>query len=237
MSNDENNKFLGIAFYALHSEWIYRIRKVLDDEQLERYKGTPLAEFARSISRKLSLLRMYVDNVNLEMTPVNEILKKDIEKIELIIKKKQVYHFENIHHIYSLLGNMESFIITMKSILELIEKYIVKLFKEVLEIKFRNPWEYLKRNGLNIEWKEDIVDKIRNDIIHNYASWIGFKKKDNNFIPVMALPESFKKFKNFKKFREDYLDTDDINKIINEFFEFFDKTIELLIKEIKKHSQ
>jgi len=233
MSNEDNNNFLDIAFFAHPSTWIHKIIIALNNEQKEKYKQTPLAEFARSITRKLSLLRMYADNTNIEMSEVNRLLRENRESVEHCLKERKAFIFKDINHIYCLLGYMESYITTMKSSLDLLEHYIVVLFRKVLGVRFKNTWNFLESKGIDLKWKKEILDKIRNDFIHHYAAWIGFKRENDTFVPTLILPTSLKKHKAYKKFPQEILDSDDINHLIDEFLKFFEETTDLLEIEIK----
>ncbi|MFQ6118452.1 MAG: hypothetical protein ACE5KE_01045, partial [Methanosarcinales archaeon] len=198
MSKDKNNQILEIAFFIREPEWIYSISNKLNDAQKKKYFKSPLVYLSFSISIKISFLRRFVDRVNLEMHEVNKILKKDNKEVSYCLKTNKAYVFKEIHHIYTILALVEVILIEMKSIIDLIIRYIVEFYKYIFQDKKRKSeiWKELKTNGIDTGWIE-LLDKIRNDFIHQYSSWIKFKKLNDTFEFLIVIPESLRK--KFKK--------------------------------------
>lgn len=239
MSKDKNNQILEIAFFIREPEWIYSISNKLNDAQKKKYFKSPLVYLSFSISIKISFLRRFVDRVNLEMHEVNKILKKDNKEVSYCLKTNKAYVFKEIHHIYTILALVEVILIEMKSIIDLIIRYIVEFYKYIFQDKKRKSeiWKELKTNGIDTGWIE-LLDKIRNDFIHQYSSWIKFKKLNDTFEFLIVIPESLrKKFKKeYVKYPDNIIDTHRLNEFFKRFKEFFNGAIEYLIEKIPELS-
>jgi len=235
MSKGKNNQVLNIAFFARPAKWIYDILRELNPEQKKDYNNCPLYDLGVSISKKISLLRTLVSDVNLEMIEINRILRREKKEVEWCINNNKAFLFQDIHHIYRIYAYTEAVLTNTYSVVEFIFKYIKFIYKYIFGERLSNVKQELINNEIDIGWREDLK-KIRNDLLHNYAAWVYFKKQNNHFKLVISLPNSIKKRGGYKQFPNDVLDTDEINRILEEFSRFFDKVNEFLIEKIRDKS-
>jgi hypothetical protein len=225
-----NNDILNIAFFANQVPWAYKIISKMDETQKAIYSNSPLPEIVRSISRKQSIMRNIADNINLGMNKLNTLLKNNKDADHCMQTGKALI-FEDIHLIYSVLMYMEAFISTMKSCKDFLAKYAVIFNRLIINNNHYIAADFfneLEVKGLRRDWIDNL-DDIRNDIEHNYSAWISFNKIGDNYILTLSLPKSLNKHKAHKKYQKDSLDTEELNGMINNYNNYFEKAIELLL--------
>ncbi len=222
-----------IPFFARYREYYDEIRNLLSDNQKQKYKNTRLSSLVRSLSRRLSEMKVITDNITLEMTEIRKILNSKSSEVEKSIKKGTVFPWIEPYHIYRILAYMEILIAFMKSAVDFIYSYIRILWKEVLEKGNIRLDEKLKNAEIDMKWKKEL-DAIRNDFLHQYSGWPSFIKKNGTYDVILLLPSYKVTNEESKKFKEDKLTTTEINNMYEGFGKFYDETRLLIIKEIKK---
>jgi len=236
MSENDNNKILNITYIAKNAIWFHKILQTMNTIQKLRYNKTILPSLSIIISRKLSLIQVLKDQINLEMKEINKILKENIKEVENCINKNYTFSFgREVYLIYRIISYIEATLIEMKSAADLIIRYISRFYLHIfLERKGEKlVTEELKDNKINIEFKYEL-NHLRRGFIHHYSGWISFKKQNNSFKPIIELPKSVKKFKDYEKFPYVSLDVEKINDILKNFYKFNDESFGFLIKKIQK---
>jgi len=227
----KNRKILKIAYFG-KSNWIYPILNELNEEMRKKYKNSDLKEWGLSISTKLDMLTLLIHNINNEASKIQKVLKENIKEVDECIAKNLSYILKDEKDVFLLLAYIESTIFEMKSIYDLLIKYVTHfcralLGKDMKETKFLKE---CKKDGLDKNWG-DFLDDVRNDLIHNYASWISFEKMDSNFDLTIEMPE----LQNirFKKYKGKYLNRQSLNDLFRNFSKFLEVTKNFLIREIQ----
>lgn len=222
-----------IPFFARHREWYDEIINLLDDNQKQNYKSTRLPPIARSLSCRLSEIRVLIDNITLEMTEIRKILNLKNKEVEECIKKRTAFPWVEPYHIYRIIAYMESLIAFLKSAVDFIYSYVRILWKDVLEKKKLQLDENLENAGINMKWKSDL-DSIRNDFLHQYSGWPSFIKKNGTYDIILQLPSYKVINKEAKKYKADKLSTKEINDIFRGFWKFYEEARSLIKKELKR---
>jgi hypothetical protein len=70
---------------------------------------------------------------------------------------------------------------------------------------------------------------LRNDLEHNYSSWIAFVRKKNHFVPCLTLAEGLQRNEAHKKFRPIIITLDEIVQIGREMDAFYRNAIKINI--------
>ena len=233
----KNNQILEIAFFAQDRGQIYKIHNKLNPDQKKKYSKSPLWDLRFSISKKLSLIKVVVDETNLEMDKINKILKREKEVVDVCLKRNKGMFFSEIHRIYRILAYVETNLIEMISVTQLLIKFISYFYIHIFgERKSETDIvKDLKNKGIDMNWKDELYF-LRRGLVHHYSGWISFKKKNDIFQLVFSLPKSVKKMKNYKKYQYDRLDTEKLNEIIGHFSKFMKDVNKYLIDKIEKSS-
>lgn len=234
MAELENQKLLHITYLIRNATWLYKVaQKVQEAGQSNKYNSSPLNNIGKSIDRKVASLRTLIQDSNLELIEINKILRKEKEKVDKCIKETKGYSFPEGFRIYRLLVYSEAALTNMKSAYDFIIMYLKIFYKKMFGEKPSILFEDLEKNKIKLAWVESLGD-IRNDINHNYTTWLAFKKTDTAFNFVHLLPKPLETYGNYKKFKGSILDTVMINEMIKDFMEFHEKTQDFLFKKIKE---
>ncbi len=221
-----------ILFIARYPDY-HELRNLLNDDQKQKYKNTRLPSLVRSLSRRLSEMKVITDNITLEMIEIRKILNSKSREVEKCIEKGTVFPWVEPYHIYRILAYIEILIAFMKSAVDFIYSYIRILWKEVLEKGNIRLNEKLKNAKIDMKWKKEL-DAIRNDFLHQYSGWPSFIKKNGTYDIILLLPSYKVTNEESKKFKEDKLTTTEINNMYEGFGKFYDETRLLIKEEIKK---
>jgi hypothetical protein len=204
----------------------------MNEDEKRKFKKSELHDIEMTISRKLSFIRILIDNANLNMNEINKILKNmDFEK------QGNNIHFNNIYLIYRGLVYFESTVIQMTSILDLLMKYISIYFKSVLDknIGQTKILKMLKEEGIDIEGKRELYF-VRKIVTHHYSGWLSLQKANNHFQIIINFPDSINRFKDYKRYKYKNIEMEKINDLFDKFSNFHDNVIKWFIKMIQKNN-
>jgi hypothetical protein len=229
-----NKKLLKIADVQ-GSTWIYPIMNELnklDALMGKKYNSSDLGDWGISISTKLDIISALIQNLNNENSKIQKELKENIERVDKCINEEKYYTVKDRKVVILLIAYIECTIFEMKSTYDLLIKYITHFYKDIFGngIKKSNFLKKCKKEGLNKNWV-DFLDNVRNDLIHNYAGWISFKKIDSSFDLMIEMP----KLQNmsYKKYKDEYLTRQSVNELSGGFGDFLECTKNIIIKEIQ----
>jgi len=232
-----DNQILKIAFFAQDRGQIYKIHNKLNPDQKKKYSKSPLWDLRFSISKKLSLIKVAVDETNLEMDKINKILKRKKEEVDVCLKRNKYIFFSEIHRIYRILAYVETTLIEMVSVTQLLIKFISYFYIHIFGERkgAKDVVKDLKNEGIDMKWNDELYF-IRRGLVHHYSGWISFKKKNDIFELVFSLPKSVKSIRGYKKYHYDRLDTEKLNEIFGHFSQFIKDVNKYLIDKIKESS-
>lgn len=227
----ENHKILKIAYFG-RSNWIYPILNELNEKMRKKYRNSDLREWGLSISTKLDMIGLLVNNINNGASKIQKELKENVKKVDECIKKNLAYDVKDEKSVFLLLAYIESAVFEMKSTYDLLIKYVTHFARDILGGGMKES-EFLKeckKDGLDKNWG-DFLDDVRNDLIHNYACWISFEKVDGDFDLRIEMPE----LQNipFRKYKEEYLNEKSLNDLFRGFSKFLEITKNFLVREVR----
>jgi hypothetical protein len=84
-----------------------------------------------------------------------------------------------------------------------------------------------------LRWK-DALDAIRNDLLHQYASWPSFLVQYGKFDFQLELPKPTMPGEVGMKYREEQISIKEVNQIYRSFEDFYDKARAFLISQIEE---
>lgn len=218
-----------IAFFHPERKWIYSILNELNPAQKEKYFKSPLPLLHNSLGIKRTFIFRLINNVIGELQRVNKTLNEDEDAVLDAIDNKWAYGYKNKAQLYSIIGQIEAILVGMKSVTELILKYIQEFNKQVLNDnkKKTEVIEEIESNGIDLSWRL-ILTNLRNDFIHHYSAWISFKKLNGKFDFNISLPENLG-----KDFRKQYRKTHDITLDSQAILEFYQKIDKFFLSSIQ----
>ena len=189
----------------------------------------------RSISKRISEIRVLVDDTVIEIGRIRKIINANREECELCIREGKAYVLPDVVHIYRILAYTESSLALLKSTVDLLFWSSIIIEKNILGKRGMNMTRLKAQMisaGLNLEWLENL-DNIRDDLLHQYASWL-MLTFDNGGVGIkLELPNVPKTNRESKKYKKEYLDVLEINKILAGFSEFYVQAPDFLIGHIR----
>ena len=224
---------LNIAYFSTKVRWAYQVRQKMNDQQKKRFSNSELPDIERTISRKLSLIRILVDNTNLEMGEINRILHEHNEDILYCINSHKALVFENIYLIYRVLAYFEAILIQMKATVDLLIKYISIFYCQILLNKKGQTdiLEAIKEDGIDIDWRKELYF-LRRIVTHMQTGWPSFENMGTYYQLVIDFPKSVRRMKEYEEFPYDRLGTDKMNEIFNNFISFNDSVTAWFVSKI-----
>jgi len=227
------NRILNIAYFSTEVRWAYQVRQKMNKEQKKKFSNSELPDIERTISRKLSTIRILVDNTNLEMNEINRILREKQEGVDYCLKKQVAFVFEDIHHIYRVIAYFEATLIQMVAVVSLLMKYISTYYSQILSIKKgqSDVLGMLRQNGIDTEWKRELYF-IRRIVTHSQTGWPSFEKMDTYFQLIINFPKSVRRMKEYRDYPYDSLGINKINDIFSNFSVFYNNVTEWFTKKL-----
>lgn len=229
------NKIIPISFIAHNSRWIHSIINEMDNKQKGKYYSTFLPEIARSICRKLSVLEVLAHDLGKEMKDIDSQMIEDKQNIDLISKRENTaYSPRDIRQVYRVLGYIEALLTNMDSVTDFLISFYTLFNRAVLSRTIGNTnsvAKELQRNHIAVKWKDEL-SAIRNDIVHNYTSWLAFKKVNDHFRLVLITPKKSNKIKQHKNYQKTYLDLIKVREMYIKANNLISKTSDLIINKI-----
>ena len=191
--------YLNIAYHSTNVWWwAYQIRRKMNEDQIKRFRNSELADIERTISRKISTIKIFIENTNMELREINRILREKQEVVNCCLKEQKAFVFSDndILHIYKIIAYFEATLIQMVAIIDLLIKYISNYYSKILRNKKGQKaiLEMLSKDGIDIEWKKELYF-IRRIVTHSYTGWPSFKKEKNYFQLIINFPSSIRKLK------------------------------------------
>jgi hypothetical protein len=230
------NKIIPISFIAgYYSTWIHPILQKMNTEQKEKYASTFLPEIARSICRKLSILGILADDIGKEIKDINRQMILDKPNIDLVLRRENAaYSPKNIGQVYRTLGYIETFLTNMESVTDFMISFYTQFNRAILSRKIGNRGSVireLQNHHIALKWKDEL-SAIRNDIIHNYTSWLAFKRVNDHYRFVLLTPKKSNRIMQHKNYQKTYLDLTKISGMYVRTHNLISKTSDLIIKKM-----
>jgi hypothetical protein len=229
------DKIIPINFIAHYSRWIHPILQKMNAEQKEKYSSTFLPEIARSICRKLSILESLADEIGKELKDIDRQTVLDKQNIDLLLERENAaYSPKNIGQVYRTLGYLETFLTNMESVTDFMISFYTLFNRAVLSRKIGNKDSVireLQHHHIALKWKDEL-SAIRNDIVHNYTSWLAFKKVNDHYRLVLLTPKKSKKIKQHKNYQRTCLDLTKVMGMYVRTHNLISKTSDLIINKI-----
>lgn len=226
----KNHKILKVAYFG-RTNWIYPVLNELNEAMRKKYKNSDLREWGLSISTKLDMIALLIHNINNKLLKIQKELKENIRKVDECIEKNVTYEVESEEDVFILLAYIESAVFEVKSTYDLLIKYVTHFTRDILgkNIKESKFMKECEKNGLDENWRDNLR-AVRDDLIHNYAPWISFKKVGDNFELMIEMPE----LQNmpFKKYKEKYLNKKALDNLFSSFSKFLEMAKNFLIGQI-----
>jgi len=226
------DRYLKIAYFSTNIRWAYQVRQKMNEDQKKKYFGSALPDIESTISRKISTIRILINNTNLEMSKINKILREKQGEVDFCLKNCKALVFEDIHHIYRVIAYFEATLIQMVAVIDLLLKYISTFFSQILLSKKGQSkiLEMLSQDGIDTEWKRELYF-IRRIVTHSYTGWPSFEKMNTHFQLVINFPKSVKRMKEYKYYPYDSLGSDKINIIFENFNIFYENAIKWFLEK------
>lgn len=229
----ENDKILNIALLgkSTRSDWIYPIINEINqvNEVLEKYQKSDAREWGISISIKLDMINVLEHNIYNEESKIRRILKENIKEVDECIDKNLAYCKLNT---IPLLTYIECLFFEMQSTIDILIKYALCLLDITLG-KGMKKSAFLKE--CKCDKREILLSNIRNDLIHNYAGWISFKKLDGEFDLMIEMPIIKKPA--YKKYNHSFISRQSIKELFKDFNNFIEATRTILLKKIQENAE
>lgn len=233
MVNEDTPDTVKFAFFALHREWFDVIYKELNDEQKEKYNNVKLRAKVMSLSIRLSEMSALAEAINTEMAEIRKYVGERKAELESCMKEKMAFGFLDILHLYRLLAYTESLITLMKSAADFLFQYFRIFEKNILSKKKYQAKNALEEAGFDLRWKDDL-DAIRNDLLHQYASWPSLLVQNGKLDFQLELSTSIMPREIGKKYRKEQISIKEVNQIYRSFADFYDRARAFLISQIKE---
>lgn len=230
MNQNDSPRRLKIAFFAHNISWVYRIRKGLKNSKKQKYFSSSLPKLELSISQKLFNLKTLIEQTNLEMIHLNKELRRRKKEVIICMESDKAFLPEEPFRITKILSFTEASISTVKSLCELLHKYLDDFYKIVFMENKSEASKDLDEKKIDLDWIADAAN-IRNDFLHNYSAWLFFQETDTAFTFGLELPDGI----NNKNWSDDFITIDQLNKIFEDFEASYKKIILLLIEKINKN--
>jgi len=223
----DDKKRIEVTFFGHNVPFLYSIVAKLTDEEKKIRQEKFLGEMERSISKKRYILTTLVDDSNLELIEINKELMKRTDYVKDCIKNNTAYHPENEHHFHRILAYTEAALFQLKALCEIIKTYLFDFYEYYLKKSKVDCLSDLAKKAIDLAWIEDLGN-LRNDLLHNYSSWIFLEETDSAFTFGLKLPHKFK----LKSWQKDTVTVDDLNGFYSEFSISFNKIADLINEKI-----
>jgi hypothetical protein len=138
--------------------------------RLEWSRDDEIRKLELSVASKLAMLRLVTNRVNLELKELVQELNEPADAIARCIEHVSVLPLRDPTAVWSLMVDVDSFILQSRSTYEIVGKFLKAFFAKVFErqIDERDIRKAVENRGVDWAWVE-MLSKARKEFFHNLA--------------------------------------------------------------------